>query len=139
MAAKISPRTSAGRVPSSYLRPRTPRARLGKVAAESFVDIGTENAEPHLPRQQPSTAPGVKLPTIRGDERIEKHAESYKQSMNQFRLFARSRGAPPRPASALLGGVGLAGGPAKAAPAPTTIGFIYVGPKTDYGYNQAHA
>ena len=25
-----------------------------------------------------------------------------------------------------------------AAP-PLTIGFIYVGPKTDYGYNQAHA
>ena len=28
---------------------------------------------------------------------------------------------------------------AEAAPAPLTIGFIYVGPKTDYGYNQAHA
>ena len=27
---------------------------------------------------------------------------------------------------------------AVAAP-PLTIGFIYVGPKTDYGYNQAHA
>jgi basic membrane protein A len=28
--------------------------------------------------------------------------------------------------------------PAIAAP-PLTVGFIYVGPKTDYGYNQAHA
>jgi simple sugar transport system substrate-binding protein len=28
--------------------------------------------------------------------------------------------------------------PAKSAP-PLTVGFIYVGPKTDYGYNQAHA
>ncbi len=28
---------------------------------------------------------------------------------------------------------------AEAAPTPLTIGFIYVGPKTDYGYNQAHA
>src|SRR6476620_696220 len=28
-------------------------------------------------------------------------------------------------------------GPARAA--TTTIGFIYVGPKDDYGYNQAHA
>jgi simple sugar transport system substrate-binding protein len=28
--------------------------------------------------------------------------------------------------------------PAEAA-APLTIGFVYVGPKTDYGYNQAHA
>src|SRR5215471_9160480 len=26
----------------------------------------------------------------------------------------------------------------KAGP-PLTVGFIYVGPKTDYGYNQAHA
>ena len=28
--------------------------------------------------------------------------------------------------------------PAQAA-GPLTIGFVYVGPKTDYGYNQAHA
>ena len=36
----------------------------------------------------------------------------------------------------------LPGGmPAKQAVAapPLTIGFIYVGPKNDYGYNQAHA
>src|SRR5689334_12020715 len=30
------------------------------------------------------------------------------------------------------------GSQAVAAP-PMTVGFIYVGPKTDYGYNQAHA
>ncbi|HSY38196.1 MAG TPA: BMP family ABC transporter substrate-binding protein, partial [Polyangia bacterium] len=42
--------------------------------------------------------------------------------------------------SVFLGALGVAGvGPAQAAPAPMTIGFIYVGPKTDYGYNQAHA
>jgi basic membrane protein A len=35
--------------------------------------------------------------------------------------------------------VGMHGHKALAAPAPVTIGFIYVGPKTDYGYNQAHA
>lgn len=29
--------------------------------------------------------------------------------------------------------------PARAAPKPLTVGFIYVGPKDDYGYNQAHA
>src|SRR3978361_1290751 len=29
--------------------------------------------------------------------------------------------------------------PAVAAQPPLTIGFIYVGPKSDYGYNQAHA
>ena len=28
---------------------------------------------------------------------------------------------------------------AHAAAPPLTIGFVYVGPKTDYGYNQAHA
>ena len=28
---------------------------------------------------------------------------------------------------------------AQAAAPPLTIGFVYVGPKTDYGYNQAHA
>src|ERR1017187_3978808 len=28
---------------------------------------------------------------------------------------------------------------AVAATTPLTIGFIYVGPKSDYGYNQAHA
>ncbi len=32
-----------------------------------------------------------------------------------------------------------AGGMARGAPKPVTIGFIYVGPKSDYGYNQAHA
>jgi basic membrane protein A and related proteins len=42
--------------------------------------------------------------------------------------------------TASLVGVGLGAliGRANAAP-PTTVGFIYVGPKTDYGYNQAHA
>jgi basic membrane protein A and related proteins len=64
--------------------------------------------------------------------------------MNQFRLFARSMGARALAVFAFLGGMGLVGpGPAtrraEAAPAPMTIGFIYVGPKTDYGYNQAHA
>jgi basic membrane protein A and related proteins len=59
--------------------------------------------------------------------------------MNQIRLFARSMGARALAVSGLLGLVGLAGGSAEAAPAPVTIGFIYVGPKTDYGYNQAHA
>ncbi len=33
----------------------------------------------------------------------------------------------------------LAGRPAHAAPKAVTIGFIYVGPKDDYGYNQSHA
>jgi simple sugar transport system substrate-binding protein len=64
--------------------------------------------------------------------------------MNQFRLFARSMGARALALSAFVGAMGMVGqGPAtrraEAAPAPVTIGFIYVGPKTDYGYNQAHA
>jgi simple sugar transport system substrate-binding protein len=32
-----------------------------------------------------------------------------------------------------------AGGTAGATGKPLTVGFLYVGPKTDYGYNQAHA
>jgi len=47
--------------------------------------------------------------------------------------------------SLLCGGLGLALGIAAAASGtaraadPLTVGFIYVGPKTDYGYNQSHA
>ena len=43
--------------------------------------------------------------------------------------------------AALAAGVlshGGLSGRAQAAP-PMTVGFMYVGPKTDYGYNQAHA
>ena len=55
------------------------------------------------------------------------------------------RGTGSRLAALLVAGgiIGLLpdGMPAKQAVAapPLTIGFIYVGPKTDYGYNQAHA
>ncbi|MDO9709964.1 BMP family ABC transporter substrate-binding protein [Paracraurococcus lichenis] len=51
----------------------------------------------------------------------------------------------PMPRRRLLQGAALAapalalGLPRPAAAATTTIGFIYVGPKDDYGYNQAHA
>jgi basic membrane protein A and related proteins len=41
-------------------------------------------------------------------------------------------------ALALLALVPFSGSSAQAAE-PVTVGFIYVGPKTDYGYNQAHA
>ncbi len=42
--------------------------------------------------------------------------------------------------SVFLGVLGIAGeGSAKAAPTPLTVGFIFVGPKTDFGYNQSHA
>jgi simple sugar transport system substrate-binding protein len=41
-------------------------------------------------------------------------------------------------ASGLALGAGLGAGPAQAAK-PLIIGFIYVGAKDDYGYNQAHA
>ena len=37
-----------------------------------------------------------------------------------------------------LAGASMVGSNAFAA-APLTVGFIYVGTKTDYGYNQAHA
>ena len=35
--------------------------------------------------------------------------------------------------------LGTAFGAGAARAASTTIGFIYVGPRDDYGYNQAHA
>ncbi|MDQ0446119.1 simple sugar transport system substrate-binding protein [Methylobacterium aerolatum] len=41
-------------------------------------------------------------------------------------------------AGAALGLAAATGGRARAA-TPLTVGFIYVGPKDDYGYNQAHA
>jgi basic membrane protein A len=44
--------------------------------------------------------------------------------------------------SAAGAALGLAGGswtPSSALAATATVGFIYVGPKDDYGYNQAHA
>jgi basic membrane protein A and related proteins len=40
-------------------------------------------------------------------------------------------------ATALAAGTGVLGRPARAA--DLVVGFIYVGPKDDYGYNQAHA
>ena len=52
--------------------------------------------------------------------------------MNQSRLFARSTGACALAVSVFLGAigvVGLASRRAEAAPAPMTIGFIYVGPE----------
>lgn len=39
----------------------------------------------------------------------------------------------------LAGSVPVAFASAAGAAEPLTVGFIYVGPKTDYGYNQAHA
>ncbi len=46
-----------------------------------------------------------------------------------------------RVVAGLGAGAGLlaSGRMARAAPKPVTVGFIYVGPKDDYGYNQAHA
>src|SRR3954463_16525951 len=39
----------------------------------------------------------------------------------------------------LAGSAPVAFGSAAGAAEPLTVGFVYVGPKTDYGYNQAHA
>lgn len=45
-----------------------------------------------------------------------------------------------KPSSAEPGGAASASGQTAATPTDTlTVGFIYVGPKDDYGYNQAHA
>jgi basic membrane protein A and related proteins len=58
-----------------------------------------------------------------------------------------SRRSPRRPTLRWLLGLSLAAAtipsvalaPQVEAAPPMTVGFIYVGPKTDYGYNQAHA
>src|SRR5450631_939562 len=39
----------------------------------------------------------------------------------------------------ILAFAGASALPARAADTPMTVGFVYVGPKDDYGYNQAHA
>jgi basic membrane protein A len=52
--------------------------------------------------------------------------------LSRRRLLAGTAGA------AGLAAIGLPGGAANAAK-PLVVGFIYVGPKDDYGYNQAHA
>ena len=55
--------------------------------------------------------------------------------MDQSRPIPRRRILGSAAAIALVSG----GRAVQAAPKPTTIGFIYVGPRDDYGYNQAHA
>jgi basic membrane protein A and related proteins len=57
-----------------------------------------------------------------------------------FALAAISTGCNKKPTESSAGGAPSAA-PAAPAPADTTlmVGFIYVGPKDDYGYNQAHA
>lgn len=58
--------------------------------------------------------------------------------MSDFRIPTR-RGFL-KSTAALGGAVALTGlGAGRALAADTTVGFIYVGPKDDYGYNQAHA
>jgi simple sugar transport system substrate-binding protein len=56
--------------------------------------------------------------------------------MTQRMVFNRRQFLHATTATAALGAFGA--GRAAAASA-ATIGFIYVGPKDDYGYNQAHA
>jgi simple sugar transport system substrate-binding protein len=59
-------------------------------------------------------------------------ANALSRSLSRRRLLQGTAGA------ASLAAVGLPGQPAEAAKT-LTVGFIYVGPKDDYGYNQAHA
>ncbi len=55
------------------------------------------------------------------------------------RLLTRRNLLKTTAAGAALGVAGLPLTFRQARAATTTIGFIYVGPKDDYGYNQAHA
>jgi basic membrane protein A len=60
--------------------------------------------------------------------------------MNDFKSLSRRNFLA---SSAALAGLstasGLLGSRAALAQTPLTVGFIYVGPKDDFGYNQAHA
>jgi simple sugar transport system substrate-binding protein len=88
---------------------------------------------------------------IQPREKFEKHSGAYNKTMNKARKFAARRlgrlgrwfGSKLTLAVTLALALGLIPegahrGKAVAGP-PLTIGFVYVGPKTDYGYNQAHA
>ena len=55
-------------------------------------------------------------------------------------IFTPTRRTFIKSAAALAGATALTGlGVGAASAAGLTVGFIYVGPKDDYGYNQAHA
>ena len=71
-----------------------------------------------------------KLQRTARPEKYAKHSALYKRYM--IKLLLRSL-----PALILTGL--LASSATAVAADPLTVGFIYVGPKTDYGYNQAHA
>jgi basic membrane protein A len=76
-------------------------------------------------------------------EKFEKHSPAYNQVMNKARKLGIWLGSKAALAAALALALGLVPEGAHRGQAmagtPLTIGFVYVGPKTDYGYNQAHA
>ncbi len=78
---------------------------------------------------------------IQSAEKFEKHSGGYKETMNNARKFGSWIGTKVAAVGVLAVGLGLLPGHQEKAVAgtPLTIGFVYVGPKTDYGYNQAHA
>jgi basic membrane protein A len=93
-------------------------------------------------RNLPVTKPRAKLHRTPFTENFAKHTPPYKRGMiKTVRPTLRPSSHLSR--RALLALAGLAVVPFGVSPATaadgTTVGFIYVGPKTDYGYNQAHA
>jgi simple sugar transport system substrate-binding protein len=54
-------------------------------------------------------------------------------------LIIASTGSCSKNDTSAAPGAASTGAPAPSAPKAFTVGFIYVGPKGDYGYNQAHA
>jgi basic membrane protein A len=76
-------------------------------------------------------------------EKSEKHWRAYKESMRKTRRFGGWLAKKLTAAALLTTALGLIPEGARrgsaVAATPLTIGFVYVGPKTDYGYNQAHA
>jgi simple sugar transport system substrate-binding protein len=81
---------------------------------------------------------------IQSAEKFEKHSGGYNETMNKARKFGKLGswiGLKVASVGVLAAVLGLLPGHQEKAVAgtPLTIGFVYVGPKTDYGYNQAHA
>src|SRR5262249_19893664 len=76
----------------------------------------------------------AKLRRINPAEKFRKRATSYKGLM-MMRFPTKIAFLSLCAATTLS----LSSGPHAVAAPPVTVGFIYVGPKTDYGYNQAHA
>ncbi len=148
------------RAPQRWIRTFTSVAGARPDAREEAVDerprqhprryalsrpCGGEAAQggPQIPAPQDSPV----LPSIASPPATKKKAAARTSTMSNTSWNRRRLLAPPsaRPSSAALAGSAGRAGPVRSRPrAPgagqdVTVGLIYVGPRGDYGWNQAHA